>query len=302
MNTCVFFQCLTPPYSPPQFEAAHQSSAALSHRPGSTNWNSTKESHLYTHSSASQHRFQCTSVIRHTSDGQKNSCNREERFSHVNVKDSVSAAKVSEGSVATQRDSDITSAGKVFAAASPNVVRASQFSESGSSRLSLPGKLNTPQAVPPVTAGVGGPSPFRTREQKPPPTQPTPSPLQVPLPALPPLQPTASPAQVFLVGGQVATCPVVLLIHQPRAPALQAQTALVTPGGTRLPAIAPAPGNVPAERKQTPPQPEVSRLRSHVCPRDDCNKTYFKSSHLKAHMRTHTGEQETGNQGLALVC
>ncbi|KAJ4930806.1 hypothetical protein JOQ06_025113 [Pogonophryne albipinna] len=94
----------------------------------------------------------------------------------------------------------------------------------------------------------------------------------------PPTQ-AAPPAQVFFLVPQLAV------------PTLYVQPALVTSGGTKLTAIAPAPGLALLEQRLNQPQPEVSRVRSHVCPHEDCGKTYFKSSHLKAHLRTHTGEK-----------
>lgn len=321
---------MTPPYSPPHFEATHPPSAAPFHRPaaaGSPSQPSTEDTHLHTHTAASQQRFQCTSVIRHTSDGQNCSCNREDGFTQVHTKDSKTDlssdhglnGRASEGSFVIQSDSNLTTPQKPFTVTLPNVVEASQTLESGSHQLHLSGlddKSDTPQAVLSVPAGVSGASPVPVYRQILPVPSPSTSVVQklviasenqeqhlrpipsavttvhTPLQALPPLQTQAAPpAQVFLLRGQVATGPLVLLVPQPAVPILYAQSALVTPGGTKLPAIAPAPGRAVLEQRQSPPQPEVSRIRSHVCPNEDCNKTYFKSSHLKAHMRTHTGKR-----------
>ncbi|XP_061460621.1 Krueppel-like factor 10 isoform X2 [Rhineura floridana] len=73
------------------------------------------------------------------------------------------------------------------------------------------------------------------------------------------------------------------MVQNPKAP-------VISPNGTRLSPIAPAPGFAPAAAKITPSIDSL-RIRSHVCNYPGCGKTYFKSSHLKAHVRTHTGEK-----------
>ncbi|XP_022092072.1 Krueppel-like factor 10 [Acanthaster planci] len=66
--------------------------------------------------------------------------------------------------------------------------------------------------------------------------------------------------------------------------------------GTKYCALAPAPvsnANSSNANKASvqPSVMEFLRRRNHVCPHENCGKTYFKSSHLKAHLRTHTGEK-----------
>lgn len=77
----------------------------------------------------------------------------------------------------------------------------------------------------------------------------------------------------------------VMFVVPPAAPAPQT---LVTLGSTKLLPLAPAPVYVPTLSGGAS-QADFSRRRNYVCNFSGCKKTYFKSSHLKAHLRTHTG-------------
>ncbi|XP_062278694.1 Krueppel-like factor 10 [Scomber scombrus] len=297
--------CMTPPYSPPNFEATHPPSFVSLYQPSEE---------TLPHTPASQQLFQCTSVIHHTADSQHCSCNvhpvsREDRLSQVHTKDSDADlnskvrlnSRDSEENIIMQSDSNVATPQKPVTETLPNVVEASQIQPSV---LGLDNKSNTPQSVSSVQAGITG-VPVYCKILSVSPSSTSTTIMHKHLLPIPPTTATVppqqqqqqhqqqqvSPAQVFFVGGQVAKGPVMLLVPQPAVPTLYVKPALLTPCGTKLPAIAPAPGCALVEQRHTQLQPEVSRVRNHVCPQEECSKTYFKSSHLKAHMRTHTGEK-----------
>lgn len=77
----------------------------------------------------------------------------------------------------------------------------------------------------------------------------------------------------------------------PQAPVAPTPQAVVTLGSAKLLPLAPAPLYVPATGGGAS-QADFSRRRNYLCNFSGCKKTYFKSSHLKAHLRTHTGWQD----------
>lgn len=99
--------------------------------------------------------------------------------------------------------------------------------------------------------------------------------------------------QPLIVGSAVPQGTVMLVLPQSSVPqAPHCPQTVVTLGNTKLLPLAPAPMYVPSgtSSSQTATKMDFSRRRNYVCNFPGCRKTYFKSSHLKAHLRTHTGE------------
>ncbi|KAJ8387804.1 hypothetical protein AAFF_G00149530 [Aldrovandia affinis] len=89
--------------------------------------------------------------------------------------------------------------------------------------------------------------------------------------------------QPFLVGSPV-------MLVMPPSPVSPVPQTIMTLGSTKLLPLAPAPVYLPSGQSGIA-HIDFSRRRNYVCTFPACRKTYFKSSHLKAHLRTHTGEK-----------
>ena len=87
-------------------------------------------------------------------------------------------------------------------------------------------------------------------------------------------------------GAVIFVMPQTSISQTPHCP----QQSIMTVGNTKLLPLAPAPVYMPSGQSNTA-QVDFSRRRNYVCNFPGCLKTYFKSSHLKAHLRTHTGKQ-----------
>ncbi|XP_041827478.1 Krueppel-like factor 11 [Melanotaenia boesemani] len=105
---------------------------------------------------------------------------------------------------------------------------------------------------------------------------------------------TPTVQQSLIVSSAVPQGTVMLVLPQSTvSQAPQCPQTVMTLGNTKLLPLAPAPVYVPAgpTGSTTATKMDFSRRRNYVCNFPGCRKTYFKSSHLKAHLRTHTGEK-----------
>ncbi|MEE6463390.1 hypothetical protein FKM82_005890 [Ascaphus truei] len=295
--------CLTPPYSPSDFEMSH-SPVIHSVAPAPI----TEKCRLFTSmskinatqvktpaTSPMQQKSQVTSVIRHTADAlhdnrhpcAPNNCLDQHVRTTVQQrgecrKKCLPSATMQPPTILYQdRKMPGTEEIKLKTEIAPSMLqvqgeamRASPFTMQTPSPplpISMPVMTNNAPQLPVLCQMV----PFSTNH----------SVVTTIVANAPPYQPPAVCQPFVFMGTQMPKGAVMFVMPQPVAH--NAKTLLTS---TRLSPIAPAPGLTPCEAKVSS-HADTSRIRSHICSHTGCCKTYFKSSHLKAHMRTHTGEK-----------
>lgn len=294
-------QCLTPPYSPSDFEMSqviHPLSKALSEAakpPLATPRREVERS-----PAARPLKARVTSVIRHTADAQlcdhktcpvrtasvlkyQDSASRKTNGKQ-NAKEELSVCSAVAPSGASAETSELSLAQR--RTAEPAVGPVPLTKPSVSKEESVPEPAEQPAVAAPLSPvqGSGAPPVPVICQMVPLPTNNNVVTAVVPN-TTPSQQPALCQPMVFM-GTQVPKGAVMFVVPQPVVQGTKGP--IVSPNGTRLSPIAPAPGFVPSTAKTTP-QADSSRIRSHICGYPGCGKTYFKSSHLKAHVRTHTG-------------
>ncbi|XP_053571235.1 Krueppel-like factor 10 [Bombina bombina] len=307
--------CLTPPYSPSEFELSHSPAPINEKSRHFSSMAHIHDAHTFVETVAQptqeiQMKAQVTSVIRHTADALKytrhavvpKTCS--DKLMNKNIYQKVEPWKNILPSAIVQTPAD---AAKDFKMANTEQIKTEtvatpifpQMQNESSNMLST--FSNSKRS--PADAGiisvqtqhpslqVSTPLPPNKVSQMPVFCQMVPissnnSVMTTVIANSTPTHPPAVMQPLFYMGAPVQKTAVMFVMQQP---IVQSSKTILT-NGTRLSPIAPAPGIVPYETKVSS-HVDNSRIRSHVCSHTGCGKTYFKSSHLKAHMRTHTGEK-----------
>ncbi|KAM7037465.1 Krueppel-like factor 10 [Passerculus sandwichensis] len=295
--------CLTPPYSPSDLEMSqviHPLGKALPEAakpPVATPQREAERS-----PAARPLKARVTSVIRHTADAQlcdHKTCPvraasvlqyQDSAWRAANrrpkAKEEPSVCSAEAPSAASAEGSELSEAEGRTAEPAAAPVPLTKASLSKEEPVPEPAEQPAGAALPSPAPGSGAPPVPVICQMVPLPTNNNVVTAVVPG-AAPSQQPALCQPMVFM-GTQVPKGAVMFVVPQPVVQGTKAP--IVSPNGTRLSPIAPAPGFVPSTAKTTP-QADSSRIRSHICGYPGCGKTYFKSSHLKAHVRTHTGEK-----------